>query len=256
MRVKLAEDCLWFLYQSLKYKSSSVSFAFGSRLQKSHLDRYLKIGKSCIYNSEIDRNTLIGDNCSIFNSCLESHVSIYSGSNIIDSTIGRFTYIAEQSNLNLVKVGRFCSIGSQIICGNGDHPTDFVSTHPVFFSNLNQCGTSFTEKNLFEERKEIIIGNDVWIGSRVFVRDGVKIGNGAIIGAGAVVVKDVPAYAIVGGVPAKIIRFRFPEHIIQELQDIKWWDLPEEKLREVQPLIAQKDIQSFTSWYKNNTSYS
>ena len=78
-------------------------------------------------------------------------------SNIIDSTIGRFTYIAGQSNLNLVKVGKFCSIGSQILCGNGEHPTDFVSTHPVFFSNLQQCGTSFTENNLFEERKEVII---------------------------------------------------------------------------------------------------
>jgi chloramphenicol O-acetyltransferase type B len=252
MRVKLVEDYLWFLHQCLKYKNSSISFSFGSRLQKSDLGNDLKIGKSFIYNSEVGSNTFIGDNCTIFNSFLESQVSIYSGSNISDSTIGRFTYVAGQSNLNLVKIGKFCSIGPQILCGNGEHPTDFVSTHPVFFSNLNQCGTSFTKKNLFEERKKVIIGNDVWIGSRVFIKDGVTIGNGVILGAGSVVVKDVPDYAIAGGVPAKVIRFRFTEDIIKKLQLIEWWNLSEEKLREAQPLIAQKDIQLFISWHDNN----
>ncbi|AFY95598.1 CatB-related O-acetyltransferase [Chamaesiphon minutus] len=252
MRVKLAEDCLWFLYQSAKYKNSAISFSFGSRLKKSHLDRDLKIGKSSIYNSKIENNVSIGDRCNIFNSCLESYTSVYSESNIIDCTIGRFTYIAGQSNLNLVKVGKFCSIGSHLLCGNGEHPTDFVSTHPVFFSSLQQCGVSFTDNNLFEERKEIIIGNDVWIGSRVFIRDGVKIGNGAIVGAGSVVVKDVPDYAIVGGVPAKAIRYRFTEDLIKKLQSIEWWNLSEENLRAAQPLIAQPDIQLFISWYEHN----
>ena len=256
MRMKFAEDCWWFAYQSLTYKKSSISFSFGSRLKKSSFAKELKIGKSFIYNSELGSNVSIGDRCNVFNSLLESQVSIYSGSNVIDSSVGKFTYIAGDSNLNLVKVGRFCSIGSHLICGNGEHPTDFVSTHPVFFSNLQQCGISFTDNNLFEERKEVTIGNDVWIGSRVFVRDGVKIGNGAIIGAGSVVVKDVPDYAIVGGVPAKVIRFRFTEDLIQKLQSIEWWNLSEENLRAAQPLIAQKDIQLFISWYENNITIS
>lgn len=252
MSVQLAKNFLWFIYQSYKYRNYSISFSFGSRLQKSNLGENLAIGKSFIYSCEIGSNVSIGDSCNIFNSLLESQVSVYSGSNLADSTVGRFTYIAGGSNLNLVKVGSFCSIGSQIICGSGEHPTDFVSTHPVFFSNLNQCGISFTNKNLFEERKEIKIGNDVWIGSRVFIRDGVTIGNGAIIGAGSVVVKDVPDYAIVGGVPAKIIRFRFTESMIQKLQSIKWWNLSDENLKKAQPLIAQKDIQLFINWYDDN----
>ena len=88
--------------------------------------------------------------------------------------------------------------------------------------------------------------------SRVFIRDGVTIGNGAILGAGSVVVKDVPDYAIVGGVPAKVIRFRFTEDIIKRLQPIEWWNLSEENLRTAQPLIAQKDIQLFINWYEKN----
>lgn len=254
MRFKLTKDFLWFLYQSLKYRSSNISFSFGARLQKSHLAKDLKIGRSFIYNSDISTNTSIGDSCNIFNSFLESDVSVYSESNVIDCTVGRFTYIAGQCSLSLVKIGKFCSIGPQLLCGNGEHPTDFVSTHPVFFSNLKQCGKSFTEKNLFEERKEIIIGNDVWIGARVFIKDGVTIGNGAIVGAGSVVVKDVPDYAIVGGVPAKVIRFRFTEDIITKLQSIEWWNLSEEKLRKAQPSIAQRDIQLFISWYEKHAA--
>lgn len=256
MRMEFAEDCLWFAYQSLTYKKSSISFSFGSRLKKSIFAKELKIGKSFIYNSELGSNVSIGDRCNVFNSFLESQISIYSGSNVIDSSVGKFTYIAGDSNLNLVKVGRFCSIGSHLLCGNGEHPTDFVSTHPVFFSNLQQCGISFTDNNLFEERKEVTIGNDVWIGARVFIRDGVKIGNGAIVGAGSVVVKDVPDYAIVGGIPAKVIRFRFTEDLIKRLQSIEWWNLSEENLRAAQPLIAQKDIQLFISWYENNITIS
>lgn len=107
----------------------------------------------------------------------------------------------------------------------GIHPSNtFVSTHPVFFSNSKQIDLSFVNKNYFTEILPIEIGNDVWIGANVIILDGVKIGNGAILGAGSVVIRDVPDYAIVGGVPAKVIKYRFDKNQIKFLLQDKWWE--------------------------------
>jgi acetyltransferase-like isoleucine patch superfamily enzyme len=162
-----------------------------------------------------------------------------------DVQVGRFSYISLDSKLLKTKVGRFCSVGPYLICGIGLHPVDFVSTSPVFYSTLKQCGTTFADRDYFHEREEIVIGHDVWIGTRVFIRDGVKIGNGAIIAAGAVVVDDVPDYAIVGGVPAKLIRFRFADDIIAELREIQWWNWSIDRLQQAHTLFAQNRIDLF-----------
>lgn len=105
----------------------------------------------------------------------------------------------------------------------------FISTSPVFFSTLKQAVETFVDKNLFDEQMEIegykcIIGNDVWIGSKVLIKGGVRIGDGAIVAMGSIVTKDVPPYAIVGGVPAKVIRYRYSESEIQQLLKFKWWN--------------------------------
>jgi len=137
-----------------------------------------------------------------------------------------FTYIAYGSNIHKTKIGKYCSIGSDVKCGLGRHPSNtFVSTHPIFYSTIKQSQIAFTEKNHFEEYEWIKIGNDVWVGSNVIILDGVVIGDGAIISSGAVITRDVPPYAIVGGIPAKIIRFRFEEEDIQKLLNFKWWNL-------------------------------
>ena len=252
--VKFTKDFVWFLYQFIRYRSCASSCSFGSRVKKTIVGKNTNIGRSFIYNSQIKDNVLVADSCFISDSILEEQVSIYPESNIVNACIGKFTYIADNSYLNLVDIGKFCSLGSELICGRGDHPTNFASTHPVFYSTRNACRSSFSKENLFEERRKIVIGNDVWIGIRVFIKDGVKIGNGSIVAAGAVVTKDVPDYAIVGGVPAKVIRFRFSPQTIEKLQVMKWWNFNEDKLREAQSLIAQKDIQMFIRWHENNVS--
>ncbi|MEY0719389.1 CatB-related O-acetyltransferase [Providencia alcalifaciens] len=92
------------------------------------------------------------------------------------------------------------------------------------------------------------IGNDVWIGVNSIILDGVKIGNGAIIAAGSVVTKDIPDYAIVGGIPAKIIKYRYPPNEIKILNEISWWDLDEECLKELAPLIRENNILQFQEY--------
>lgn len=141
-----------------------------------------------------------------------------------NTELGDFTYIAPGTKINNAKIGKFCSIGPDCKIGLGKHPaTTFVSTHPIFFSTSKQAQISFVKENKYKEAEPIEIGNDVWIGANVMIMDGVTIGDGAIIAAGAVVTKGVPAYAIVCGVPAKVIKYRFNNNDIGFLQDYQWY---------------------------------
>ncbi|MDD1427165.1 hypothetical protein MEO94_22335, partial [Dolichospermum sp. ST_sed9] len=159
---------------------------------KSYLEKEVTVGKDCVvHNSYIGRMGRLGDNCSIIDSHLDQNTSIASNSYLNCGQIAQYSYIGGQSRLIMTQVGKFCSIGGFLICGPGNHPTNFISTHPIFFSTLKQCGITFSDKNYFDEHPEVKIGHDVWIGARVFIKNGISIGNGAIIAAGAVVVKDV-----------------------------------------------------------------
>lgn len=148
--------------------------------------------------------------------------------------LGDYSYISKNASINKCIIGRFCSIGPNFCCGLGIHPTNGISTSPMFYSSAKQNGITLCDENKVEESKETRIGNDVFIGANVTVLDGVSIGDGAVIGAGAVVTKDIPPYAIVGGVPAKIIRYRFNDTTISKLQEKQWWDKDEKELERVE----------------------
>jgi acetyltransferase-like isoleucine patch superfamily enzyme len=149
------------------------------------------------------------------------------------STFGRFSYYGSHTRINHASVGRFCSIGSYASIGLWSHPVDRnVSSHPIFYSAIGQAGgVRWVEESVQKESQPVKIGHDVWIGDYAMVRGGVSVGNGAVVGAGAMVTRDVPAYAIVGGVPAKVIRMRFSEEEIVRLQAAAWWNIAEDKLR-------------------------
>ena len=164
------------------------------------------------------------------------HNIVYKGCKLHNVYLGKYSYIGGNAKLFNTRIGAYTSIGSDVRIVIGQHPTNrFVSTHPVFYSKKNEFGKNFAKKQLFEEYKyankehklSVIIGNDVWIGENVTILEGVTIGDGAIIAAGAVVTKDVPPYAIVGGVPAKLIRYRFSDNEIEYLLNLKWWDKDE-----------------------------
>lgn len=168
---------------------------------------------------------------------------VCSGSNIVNTEMDRYSYIANYCQSLNVNIGSFCSIGDYCYIGSAKHPIEWASTSPVFYNGRNVMKKNFTKYKI-EDQKKTFIGNDVWIGSMCLIKEGVTIGNGAIVGMGSVVTKDVEAYSIVGGNPAKLIRKRFSDEIIGFLDASEWWLLKDDELKEVGLYI--KDAEIFT----------
>tara|TARA_B110000037_G_scaffold59533_1_gene72910 strand:- start:5467 stop:6192 length:726 start_codon:yes stop_codon:yes gene_type:complete len=158
---------------------------------------------------------------------------ILTNTKIYKSKVGRFTYISSHSLISNTIIGRYSSIGNWVNTGVGRHPTDFVSTHPLFHSSIHSKSLGFESYDVGEKYKThkfldsgfyVEIGSDVWIGDRVTIMDGITIGDGAIIGTGSIVTKNVQPYEIVVGVPAKHLRYRFTKDKIEFLLSLKWWE--------------------------------
>ena len=173
----------------------------------------------------VKKNLRIGYMVSCTNCNFNSHNTIYDAAILTNVNLGDFTYIGSQTKIKNANIGKYCSIADDVLIGLGKHPSDtFVSTHPIFFSTRKQSQITFADQSYFDEYAEITIGHDVWIGAKAVILDGVKIGNGAIVASGAIVTRDVPPFAIVGGVPAKVLKFRFNEEKIIFLNTFQWWN--------------------------------
>lgn len=179
---------------------------------------------------------------------LEPHTKLFPPYHIYECQIGDYTYISYNAWISKTSIGKFCSIGPNLICGWGIHPTNGISTSPSFYSIKSPNNYSFSSDDKIEQREPITIGNDVFIGANVTILDGVTIGDGAIIGAGAVVSKDIPPYAIAVGCPIKINRYRFNKEQINALREIEWWNFDDDQIKDV-----EKYFYNIDSFIENHT---
>lgn len=178
-------------------------------------------------------NSVLDKGCSVNSkSIIHPNVHLLENCIINNSEIQSYTYLGRSCLVQNASIGKFCSIANEVLIGLGKHPTDHFSTATMFYRKNNTLGIDLIDCNLdFAEYAPISIGNDVWIGARAIIMDGVSIGDGAIIASNSVVTKDVPQFAIVGGVPAKIIKYRFPDEKIQEFIDQEWWSWKIDKIK-------------------------
>lgn len=174
---------------------------------------------------------------------------IRSETEIGNISLGDFSYISgPRSYVEEAKIGKYCSIARQVVIGVSGHNYEWVTTSPIITSNKY----GFIKNDVPEPQKSIpIIENDVWIGMNAIIMRGVTIGNGAVVAAGSVVTSNIQPYSIVGGVPAKHLRFRFSEEQIQKLLEIKWWDWQESKIKENLDLFY--DIEAFIAKHQKNS---
>ena len=177
-------------------------------------------------------------------------------------TMGLGSYIGNNCHLS-VDIGRFTSIGNYVSQITESHPykEPFVSTSPMFFSLRRQTGRTFAKCQMADEYRyfdtergiAVRIGNDCWIGNSACFIGGVQVGDGAVVLTRALVTKDVPPYAIVGGVPAKVIGYRYDEATIDFLLKVKWWNKPVEWLREHWELMCDMEKFKEITSYENET---
>ncbi len=182
---------------------------------------------------EVQAHGLLLNNINQVNNIIDFEMPVRLTNTIVlgACSVGAFTYLGVMSEIRRTQIGRFCSIAANVGIGPAEHPDQWLSSHPFQYGSLRYF-EDFPLWNQFASNNEQFqgnskstrVGHDVWIGRNAVIRQGVEVGHGAIVGANSFVNKNVEPYTIVGGVPAKLIRYRFSEKVIEQLLELQWWD--------------------------------
>jgi phosphonate metabolism protein (transferase hexapeptide repeat family) len=194
---------------------------------------------------------------------------VYDGATVVGSTLGRYTEVGQDSafdgvdlgdysycgrlcDLANTTVGRFSNIASMVRIGATDHPLDRASLHHFMYRSAKYWPDAEDDADWFAKRRarRTVIGHDTWIGHGAQVKPELAVGNGAVVASGAIVTKDVPPYAIVAGVPARVIRYRQPPEIVARLEALAWWDWEHDTLRERLPDFRALTAEAFLDRYE------
>lgn len=185
----------------------------------------------------------------IIDSSIHKTSKVCAGSQLVNVVMDKYSDVGYDCTIVNTKIGAFCSFGANISIGGASHTIEWVSTSPVFNKNKDHLPKKFSNHE-FEYKVTTSIGNDVWIADKVLVKAGVTIGDGVVVGMGSVVTKDIPSYQIWGGNPAKFIKNRFDDEVVNELMEIKWWTWEDDKISKYAVLF--NDIPSFIKTYKED----
>jgi len=189
-----------------------------------------------VKNTTLGKRSTIDHDCVVLNSNIGDYVDIEKRNLIRSAAIGDMTYTGADVGIMWAEVGKFCCIARRVEIGGNEHNYRAASMMPTY-RLLNKLGGKLT---VHQDEEIIRVGNDVWIGVGAVIarKSGLEIGDGAVIGSGAVVTKSVSPYAIVAGVPARVIGWRFEPQVIEKMLELKWWDRDREWILENWPLLS------------------
>jgi len=179
-------------------------------------------------NNKLSSTVYIGKKVTLNNCTLCYHSRVAEYASLSNVYIGEYSSIGRYAKIVHTNIGKYCAISWDTTINAISHPYNHLTINA--FPYVPYVGNFVKERK--QSYKQVIIKNDVWIGANSVIMPGITIGNGAIIGAGAVVTKDIPDYAIVAGVPAKVLKYRFDKDIIDRLLELKWWDLDTEIIKQ------------------------
>lgn len=197
----------------------------------------------------LSEDPTLAPGAAIVDSSLGRYTELGADATIIESSMGDYSYAMARSHIIYSTIGKFVNIASDVRLNPGNHPTEWVSQHHFQYRRQRYGFDTNDDDSFFAWRRaqRVTIGHDVWLGHKAIVLPGTEVGNGAVVAAGAVVTKDVAPYSIVAGVPARLIRTRFPESIWNKLEQTAWWDWQHEVIKERLPDF--RDIRRFLSLY-------